>query len=77
MEFETLIYEPLGDNVARMTLNRPEKLNAMSPQLLGEFDQALDTFEGDRDASVLIIRGAGRLLRRFRHHPAARGQRAR
>lgn len=60
MEFETLIYEPLSDNVVRLTLNRPEKLNALSPQLLGEFDQALDTFESDRDASVLIIRGAGR-----------------
>jgi enoyl-CoA hydratase len=60
MDFETLIYEQLGDHVARLTLNRPEKLNAMSPQLLAEFDRALDAFEVDRDASVLIIRGAGR-----------------
>ncbi len=60
MQFDTLIYEPLGDHVARLTLNRPEKLNAMNPQLLAEFDRALDAFEGDRDASVLIIRGAGR-----------------
>jgi len=60
MQFETLIYESLGDRVARLTLNRPEKLNAMSPQLLGEFDRVLDVLEADRDASVLIIRGAGR-----------------
>ena len=60
MELETLIYEHLGDNVARLTLNRPEKLNAMSSTLLSEFDRVLDTFERDADATVLIIRGAGR-----------------
>jgi len=60
MDFETVIYEHLGDNVARLTLNRPEKLNAMSAQLLAEFDRVLDIFERDAEATVLIIRGAGR-----------------
>lgn len=60
MELETLIYEHLGEGVARLTLNRPEKLNAMSPQLLSELDRVLDTFERDAEAAVLIIRGAGR-----------------
>ncbi len=60
MEFETLLYEHLGDNVARLTLNRPDKLNAMNNRLLAEFDRVLDTFERDREATVLIIRGAGR-----------------
>ena len=60
MEFETLIYEQVAERVARLTLNRPEKLNAMSGQLLRELDHALDTFEADPDASVVIIRGAGR-----------------
>jgi enoyl-CoA hydratase/carnithine racemase len=60
MDFETLIYETLGDNVARLTLNRPEKLNAMNPKMLSELDRVLDTFERDREATVLVIRGAGR-----------------
>jgi enoyl-CoA hydratase len=60
MEYDSIAYEQLGDHVVRLTLNRPDKLNAMNGQLLHEFDRALDDFERDRDASVLIIRGAGR-----------------
>src|SRR5580700_8161618 len=58
--YETLIYEQVEEKIFRLTLNRPEKLNALSPKLLGEFDQVLNEFESDRDASVLIVRGAGR-----------------
>jgi enoyl-CoA hydratase len=59
-QYETLIYERAADRVMRLTLNRPERLNAMSLELLGEFDRVLLDFENDPDASVLIIRGAGR-----------------
>ncbi len=58
--YETIIYEKVEDKIFRLTLNRPEKLNAMSLKLLGEFNQALDEFEADGRASVLIVRGAGR-----------------
>ena len=58
--YETIIYEKIDEKVFRLTLNRPEKLNAMSPKLLQELDQALDVYEDDPEASVLIIRGAGR-----------------
>jgi len=59
-QYETLIYEPVADKVMRLTLNRPERLNAMSLELLDEFDRVMDEFENDAQASVLIIRGAGR-----------------
>jgi enoyl-CoA hydratase len=59
-EFEKLLVEKVEDKICRLTLNRPEKLNALSPKLLSEFDRALDEFEAARDLSVLIIRGAGR-----------------
>ncbi len=59
-EFETILVEKVEDKICRLTLNRPEKLNALSPKLLSEFDRALDEFEAARDLSVLIIRGAGR-----------------
>jgi len=55
-----IVYEKVEDKIIRVTLNRPEKLNAMSPKLLAELDGALDRFETDPEASVLVIRGAGR-----------------
>ena len=60
MSYETIVYEAVEEKIFRITLNRPEKLNAMSGRLLGELDAALDEFERDEQASVLVIRGAGR-----------------
>jgi 1,4-dihydroxy-2-naphthoyl-CoA synthase len=39
-DFQTIIYEKVEDKIFRITLNRPEKINALSPQLLAEFEQA-------------------------------------
>ena len=47
---ETLIYEKVEDKICRLTLNRPEKLNAMSQKLLGELDVVMAEFESDDDA---------------------------
>ena len=47
------------DRVAVITLNRPEVLNALSLQLVGELDQALTEFEQDDDVGAVIITGAG------------------
>lgn len=58
--YETVVYEKVEDRIFRLTLNRPEKLNAMSQKLLKELDGVMDEFESDSAASVLIIRGAGR-----------------
>jgi len=58
--YQNIIYEKPADKVLRITLNRPERMNAMSPELLHELDQAMDEFEQDPDLSVMIIRGAGR-----------------
>jgi len=60
MAYEAIMYEKVEDKIFRITLNRPEKLNAMSRQLLSELDSALDEFENNNDASVLIVRDAGR-----------------
>jgi enoyl-CoA hydratase len=46
--------------VAYLILNRPEKLNALSFELLTELSQALDEMERDDGVSVLIIKGSGR-----------------
>jgi Enoyl-CoA hydratase/carnithine racemase len=59
MPYETILYET-GDGIARITLNRPEKLNAISWQMQDELQQAL--WQADRDPAVHVItlRGAGR-----------------
>lgn len=57
--YEYLLYENLG-RVARITLNRPEKLNALSVALHTELLQAAKQAEADPNTHVVVIRGAGR-----------------
>ena len=59
MSYEFLEYEKL-DRVARITLDRPEKLNALSPDLQEEIVAAAKEAEGDPDVHALILRGRGR-----------------
>jgi enoyl-CoA hydratase len=46
--------------IGTLTLNRPEKLNAMSPALIAEFGEAITQIDKDPEIKVLVIRGAGR-----------------
>src|SRR2546426_3504763 len=48
------------DRIGTLTLNRPEKLNALNRSVIGEFAEAIDVVAADPDLKVLIIRGAGR-----------------
>ena len=48
------------NNIAFITLNRPEKRNAMSPELHHEMDDALEKLAVDSDTKVVIITGAGK-----------------
>ena len=57
--FETVRYEKKGP-LAYITLNRPEKLNAASDQLVEEVNDALFEFDADPELRVAIISGAGR-----------------
>jgi enoyl-CoA hydratase len=59
MPFTSIILER-RELIGTLTLNRPEKLNAMTPQLIAEFSQALTEIESDSDIRVVVIRGAGR-----------------
>ncbi|SEC38166.1 Enoyl-CoA hydratase/carnithine racemase [Rhizobiales bacterium GAS188] len=45
--------------VALVTLNRPEKLNALNYALIDRLQQILDTIEADRDLRAVILTGAG------------------
>ncbi len=59
MDFETILYEKEGGK-ARITLNRPEKLNALSAKLQRELSQAFWEADNDSQIHCVILRGAGR-----------------
>ncbi len=59
--FETIVFEPrVEDGIARITLNRPEKLNAMTLEMCAELELALRSVEADDETVVVIVRGEGR-----------------
>ena len=58
-EFESIEYE-VERGRARITLNRPEKLNALSLALQAELNEALWEADNDTKVHCVIIRGAGR-----------------
>ena len=59
MSFENIIYERKGQ-IAYLTLNRPEKLNALNAELMWEFREAMAVVSEDTEVRALIITGAGR-----------------
>ena len=48
------------ESVSILTLNRPERLNAVIPDLYRALEEALQAIEGDRDVRAVVITGAGR-----------------
>lgn len=56
--FETIRLQ-LGGPVALLTLARPERLNAINKQMLGELQAACDAVEADDRVRVLVVAGAG------------------
>ena len=46
--------------IFRVKRRKPEKLNAMNPALLSDFEKAISDLEADSEVKVLVIRGAGR-----------------
>ncbi len=49
----------MEDGIATLTLNRPDKRNAMNTALLDGLRTSFDELEDDRDTRVIVIRGAG------------------
>ncbi len=59
MSFETLLLEK-NEGIAVLTLNRPERMNALNPKMSEEFVQALQEVNQDDEARVLVVTGAGK-----------------
>ena len=56
----TLANDPANPRVARVTLNRPDRLNAISGAMPGEIRRAVELANADDDVHVIVIQGAGR-----------------
>lgn len=56
--FETIIYNK-KDGIARVTLNRPQALNAFSVQMRDDLYEILNAIRADDEVRVAVIRGAG------------------
>ncbi len=59
MTFQSITYS-VADHVAQLTLNRPERLNALHAGALHEINAAMDQAEADADVRVVVVSGAGR-----------------
>jgi len=58
-DYETLLYG-VDEQVATITLNRPERLNTIVPPMPDEFEAAVRRATLDGDVKVIVLRGAGR-----------------
>jgi 2-(1,2-epoxy-1,2-dihydrophenyl)acetyl-CoA isomerase len=56
--YQTLLLT-VDDGIARLTLNRPEVLNAIDPRMADELVDALQAIEARADVRVLVLHGAG------------------
>jgi len=59
MAYESIILEK-ENRIATITFNRPDKLNALNPQLVSDITNAVDAVASDKDIRVLILTGSGR-----------------
>ncbi|HLH48608.1 MAG TPA: enoyl-CoA hydratase-related protein [Roseiarcus sp.] len=59
MPDSVLLSETVEPGIVRLTFNRPEKLNALSSEVIRRLDEALDRLAEDRNARVVILTGAG------------------
>lgn len=59
MAYETILFE-ISNGAARLTLNRPDRLNSFNIQMHEEVQAALDEIENDKSVRTLLLTGAGR-----------------
>src|SRR3954469_9634206 len=59
MAYEQILREQ-RDDVVLLTLNRPDKLNAWTPQMSGELTDAIEAADADASVGAVVVTGAGR-----------------
>ena len=56
MEYQDISYE-VHDSIATITLNRPERMNSFSPQLLTSWSAAITNAAEDESVRVVVVTG--------------------
>ena len=59
MAYEQILSEQ-RDDILLLTLNRPERLNAWTPKMIGELSHAIRQANDDRSIGAIVVTGAGR-----------------
>lgn len=59
MSYNNIRFEMDGDGIALVTIHRPEKLNALSAEILSELDEAFRQVAGSAEVRALVLTGAG------------------
>ncbi|MCL5743386.1 MAG: enoyl-CoA hydratase-related protein [Acidobacteria bacterium] len=59
MSYNRIVYEPSEDGIALVTISRPDKLNALNAEVLGELDDAFARAGSESNVRGLILTGAG------------------
>ena len=66
MEYTQILYDVV-DNIATITLHRPDRMNAFTGTMMYEMIDAFDQIDADDDVRAVIVTGAGQgVLRRCR-----------
>jgi enoyl-CoA hydratase len=58
MPYTTLLFD-VADGIARVTINRPDKLNALNATVIAELDDAVSRIESDAAVRAILLTGAG------------------
>src|SRR5437868_12014709 len=58
MSYTTLLFD-LAGGIARVTVNRPDKLNALNATVIAELDDAIGRVEREADIRAVLLTGAG------------------
>jgi enoyl-CoA hydratase/carnithine racemase len=59
MAYEQILYDT-ADRIATITLNRPDRMNAMPPKMIGEIHDALQEANRDGNVRAAIVTGRAR-----------------
>ncbi len=59
MAYNLIIFEASGDGIASVTINRPDKLNALNGELIGELDDAFGRVAAEPEIRAVLLTGAG------------------
>jgi len=57
-DYETLLVD-VADRIGRVTIDRPDRMNAISPTLLEELAAVIEELDGDEEVRVVVIAGTG------------------